>query len=354
LITLIHGPEELLRAEVLAKIRSGIAEDPALVDMNTTQFAGREVTVSALQNACDTLPFLSARRFVLVEGLLGHLTAATKRPPPASEKPQSGESAPDDDLSPQVSRARTTALLAYLDQVPETAELVFLETDVVASAVVLRHLQELQRDGRARIISCQKLKKGDLPTWIRERARLHALRLEPTAIADLAEFVGDDLRQLDQELIKLADYASDGKTVSRTDVRQLVPITRAANIFELVDALGSGDGRTAGRLMQHALDTDGEQPLRLMGMITRQYRLLIQAKALQAEGVKPAEIGRTLNVPDWTVPKLATQASRHSFDQLQTAMERILATDEAIKTGKMGDREAMDILLAQLLESQAE
>jgi hypothetical protein len=30
-------------------------------------------------------------------------------------------------------------------------------------------------------------------------------------------------------------------------------------------------------------------------------------------------------------------------------MECILAADEAIKTGKMGDREAMDVLLAELL-----
>jgi hypothetical protein len=31
-------------------------------------------------------------------------------------------------------------------------------------------------------------------------------------------------------------------------------------------------------------------------------------------------------------------------------MERVLATDEAIKTGQMGDREALDVLLAELLE----
>ena len=30
-------------------------------------------------------------------------------------------------------------------------------------------------------------------------------------------------------------------------------------------------------------------------------------------------------------------------------MERILAADESIKTGKMTDREAMDVLLAELM-----
>jgi DNA polymerase-3 subunit delta len=102
--------------------------------------------------------------------------------------------------------------------------------------------------------------------------------------------------------------------------------------------------------MQHALDVDGEHPLRLLTMIGRQYRLLIQAKALQAAGVKSPEIAKTLNVADWTAPKLLTQAGRHSFAWLQRDMERVLATDEAIKTGQMGDREALDVLLAELLE----
>ncbi len=178
---------------------------------------------------------------------------------------------------------------------------------------------------------------------------LRRAKLDPAAVADLAEFVGDELRQLDQELIKLADYAS-GRTITREDVRRLVPATRAASIFEMVDALGLGNGPTAGRLMKHALDIDGEQPLRLIGMIARQYRLLIQAKALQAQGAKPPEIARTLNVADWTVPKLLSQASRHSFARLEQAMECIVAADEAIKTGKLRDREAMDVLLAELVE----
>jgi len=84
-------------------------------------------------------------------------------------------------------------------------------------------------------------------------------------------------------------------------------------------------------------------------MISRQYRLLIQVKALQTQGIKPPEMARALNIADWTVPKLLNQANRHTFVALEWAMERILAADEAIKTGKLSDREAMDVLLAELL-----
>jgi DNA polymerase-3 subunit delta len=196
-------------------------------------------------------------------------------------------------------------------------------------------------------VLCQKPGRNDLTAWIRERAGQRKLRLENAAVNDLAEFVGDDLRQLDQELTKLADYAA-GRTVTQADVRLLVAATRAASIFELVDSLGTGNTARAASLMRHILDIDGEQPLIVLTMIARQFRLLLQAKAMQAKTARPQDVGQVLGVPDWTATKLLAQSSRHTFAGLQRSLEYVLAADEAIKTGKMTDREAMDVLLARL------
>ncbi len=347
MITLIHGPAELLRTEALAELAASVAPDPELADLNTARFDGRIVTLAEMQNACDTLPFLAERRLVVVEGLLARLAGQGRGKAKPTDIP---EAEPEEGLNvtPEAIKGQAKAFLAFLDHVPESTALVLLE-EATASGQGLRRLQELVRDGRARIFLAEKPRKNDLPDWIRARARRRRVSLEPAAVADLADFVGDDLRQLDQELIKLADYAP-GRTITRADVRKLVAATRAASVFELVDALGLGEGPAAARLMQHALDIDGEQPLRLLGMIARQYRLLIQVKALQAQGARPPEIARNLNLGEWAVPRFQTQANRHSFPRLERAMERILAADEAIKTGKLGDREAMDMLLAELLE----
>jgi DNA polymerase-3 subunit delta len=349
MITLIHGPTELLRAETLAAIRNGIADDPEMVELNTLRLDGRSATVADLRNACDALPFLAERRLVIAEGLLARLAAPTRgRGKAAAEPTEPEDEVGETALSSEVAKGQAKVLLTYLDDVPESTELVFLEEDTTASGPILRRLQELARSGQAKIVTCEKLRRNEVPDWIRQRAALRQVKLDAGALADLAEFVGDELRQLDQELLKLADYAPH-RTVTREDVRKLVPATRAASVFEMADALGMGDGAVAGRLMRHALDNDGEQPLRLLGMIARQYRLLIQAKALQAQGVKPPEMARTLSVADWTVPKLLNQANRHTFAALERDMARILAADEAIKTGKLSDREAMDVLLAELL-----
>lgn len=353
MITLVHGPAELLRSEALAGIAAGIAADPEIADLNTARLDGRQASLGELQNACDTLPFLAERRLVVVEGLLVRLAGS----PPGSSRGKGkavdglehGAGDEPSEEAPPLAKGQAKAFLAYLDSVPDTAELVLLEEDL-ASGPAFRRLQELASAGRAKIVLCEKPKRNDLPDWIRSRARLWKVRLDPAAIADLAEFVGDELRQIDQELLKLADYAP-GRVITRQDIRALVPATRAASVFEMVDALGLGDGAAAGRLLKRLLDVDGEAPLRLIGMIARQYRLLIHVKAMQAQGARPPEIARAVGVGEWVVPRLATQASRHSFGHLELAMERVLAADEAIKTGKLSDREAMDVLLAELLES---
>lgn len=351
MITLIHGPVELVRAEALAEIVASCGDDPEMVELNTTRLDGRGLTPAQLENACDTMPFLAEKRLVVVDGLLARLTGAGKARPKAGDaRPE--EPSPDElaaeELSPEALKGQTKGFLAYFERVPDSTVLVLVEEDVAAGQAA-RKLQEMSRDGRARIVTGEKLKKNDLPNWIRSRAQMRKVKLDGPAVMDLAEFVGDELRQLDQELIKLGDYAG-GRTVTREDVRLLVPATRAASVFDLVDALGSGNGPLASRLMTHALDVDGEPPLRMLAMIARHYRQLIQLKAMQAEGVRPGEIARALGIFEWKMSGLVNQANRHSFGRLEAAMEKILQADEAIKTGQMSDREAMDVLLAELLD----
>jgi DNA polymerase-3 subunit delta len=339
-ITLISGPAELLRAEALAGLRAELDDDPALLEVSTNVLDGRKVALSELENVCElNIPDIAP------SGHCGRLSSPASRIAEDAgwfKSDRGANQAAEDSVGTESER-----FLEYLERIPETTELVLVEEEVVRGGPLLRRLMELQRAGKARIVLCNKPGPNDLPGWIRGRAKQRGVQLGAEAVQDLAEFVGDDLRQLDQELIKLADYAV-GRPVKRADVRLLVASTRAANIFELVDALGAGDTPGAARLMRHILDIDGEQPLIVLTMIARQFRLLIQAKAMQAKASRPREVGQALGVPDWTASKLLNQAARYTFAGLKRSMEHILAADEAIKTGHMSDREAMDVLLAQL------
>jgi DNA polymerase III subunit delta len=352
MITLIHGPAELLRAEAIAAIQKRTGEDPELAGLNTTVLEGRSPNFAELQFAADSLPFLGDRRMVLVKGWLTRSLAPVKAPAgemAASTGEGAGEgSQTEGPPEPGSSSEFRKSLLAYLDKVPESTDLVLVEEALLPSGPILKRLLTLQGEKQAQIIVCANPARRDLPEWIRQRARQRHVPLDATAIADLAEFVGDDLRQLDSELTKLGDYTRGERPATRADVRLLVPASRAANVFEMVEALGMGNSAAAGRLLRHLLDVDGDQPLRVLGMIARQYRQLIHVKALMARRATDADIAKALHTQDWNVGKLKNQADKHSLDLLIARLERVAAADEAIKTGRLSDHEALDVLLAEL------
>ena len=196
MITLIHGPAELLRAEKIARLRAGVAEDPGLAELNTVVLDGRQVSLAELQFACGAMPFLAERRLVIVERLLARLAALGKgRAKGAEEESEAGTRGAGETAA----GGQVKAWLAILDEVSETTDVVFVEEDTVPSGAFLRRLIELQRKGQASVIVCEKPKRGELQSWIRARAKKRNVQLDTSAITDLAEFVGDDLRALDQE-----------------------------------------------------------------------------------------------------------------------------------------------------------
>jgi DNA polymerase-3 subunit delta len=167
----------------------------------------------------------------------------------------------------------------------------------------------------------------------------------------LAAVVGADLRLLDQEIVKLVTYTAGEGAIAEPDVEMLVPYSQEAVIFDLVDALGHRDGRTAARTL-HRLLEEGEHPLGLFGMIVRQFRLLIQVKELKAKGATAREVATTLGIHPFPAGKLHTQASHFTTAQLEKVYRHLSETDVEIKTGEIRPEVALDLLVAGLATTE--
>jgi DNA polymerase III delta subunit len=86
----------------------------------------------------------------------------------------------------------------------------------------------------------------------------------------------------------------------------------------------------------------------MLGSIARQYRLLIQVKAMMQRGVMAADkIAAELGEKAFPVEKAQKLAGLYSFQELDAIMDRLLETDMAMKTG--GDEDTLlDVLVAEL------
>jgi DNA polymerase-3 subunit delta len=325
-----HGTDEFSIAETLSDFRRRLG--PAdMVDLNTTVLDGDDLTLPELRSACGAIPFLAEKRLVIVHNLLSRLTARAKRELPRSTA---------DFLAD---------LLDYLPQLPDTTRLVFVEGAPLPSSHPVVKLAS--GDERGYLRRFDPPKDGRLHSWIEERAREHGGTIEREAIEQLAIVAGENLRLLDQEIVKLVTYTNAERAITVDDIALMVPYVQEAVVFDLVDALGRRDGRTAAQVLHRLLDS-GEHPLAIFGMIVRQFRLLIQVKELEAGGHNLQGVIRELKLHPYPARKLHMQAIHFTNGQLEAIHHHLFDTDVAIKTGKLTPELALDLLVAELSETE--
>ncbi|HEX2923281.1 MAG TPA: DNA polymerase III subunit delta, partial [Chloroflexota bacterium] len=147
----------------------------------------------------------------------------------------------------------------------------------------------------------------------------------------------------------LATYCQD-RAVEIEDVRLLVADARKANVFAMVDALGQRQPEAAVRELRKLL-SEGDHPLRIVAMVVRQFRLLIQVKELSEAGASPDEIAQKAGAPYRGVMGLQRQARNFSFTQLERAYRKLLDYDVQVKTGACDPEAALEFLMADLLRA---
>lgn len=335
MLFILHGENELERTEQVTDFKHKVG-DESVRDLNTSILDGRKTTLSELQHATEAIPFLADTRLVVVEGLLARL---------ASRKGK-GSDEGDEGASTGAAKEFLGGLTNYLPNLPETTRLVLVEDQVLKDTHPVVKLA-LRQKGKC-VIEFKQPQAGELPGWITARAKKHSGTFDGKAALKLATLIGGDLRRLDQEIIKLITYVNAARTVTEKDVALLVADVSVSSVFDLVDALGKREGKRAAHELHHLLD-QGENPLGLLAMIVRQFRLLILVKELQTRNLPSDAIAKEISVHPFVAKKIGEQARAfRDTAQLEVIYRRLLDIDVEIKTGITPDVLALDLLVAGL------
>ena len=336
--------DEFLAAQRLAEIKQALG-DPEMASINTTEL-NEKTSVGEILAQASAMPFLSERRLVIVRGFLSNLDkrmAASKNPSSAAH-------------------IEAAKLLDGLSHVPETCDLILVDNDLdkrrglwkgftlpASEHGAERRLGGIEALSKARHVLFEMLATPDakvLPGWIQQRAKEKQVVVDGRAVQMLADFVGADLRRLDNELDKLSLYA-DGRPISVDDVRLMVSDTGEEMIWNLTDALSQRNGRAAMRTLAELWRSD-QNPFGLLGSIAKHYRLIIRVKTLMQQRVNNEfEIAKALNEKPLPVKKAMQATARYSFTQLDDIMERLLDANMAMTTGADQETE-IDVLVAEL------
>jgi DNA polymerase-3 subunit delta len=331
-ICLLHvliGEDDFSIRQALEEIKKTIGDETARLT-NTTILDGRQVTVELLRNACETVPFLSEKRLVILEGLLGRFEPVNR----VSRK-KSNHQTFDDEYK---------VFADIMKQLPEFTELVLVEGKTGGNNPLLRELMAVTK-----LRSFPLLKAPQLKQWITQRVAKVGSSISPQAVNSLVGFVGNDLWLMANEVDKLSIYAA-GRRIEEEDVKALVSNAQEASVFAMVDAIIELRASTAQRFLQQLL-RQGAAPTQLLVMISRQIRIIFQIKELRKLRKTRAEIQKKLGLTsDFVLQKAWEQSDKYTSARLWEVYHRLLETDLAIKTGKYDGDLALDILIAELTQ----
>jgi len=325
---LLYGTDDLTLTETLIGMRREIQSD-ANAALNMDEMDGDRVRVGSVVNAVTSLPFLSAHRVVIVQGLVTHLTR------------KNANEADKRDLD---------TLITTLPGLPASARLILVERGNLRSDSKLVKFATTAPTAHCWV--CQP--PDDMAGWISQRAKSHyKTAIEASAAAALASVAGDDLRCADMELDKLASYVDGQRAIRESDVVLLTPYRPEANVFHLVEAAASGQIKQALTLLNLALEQDPSDPgFGILALLINQFRRLLLLKDHLEHGgtmeTASAALGLKSN-QQWLVQKqYAPQARKFSYPDLERHYRALHAYDKDIKTGRIAPRLALDLFITGL------
>ena len=248
-----------------------------LFDSNRHRFQGDRIDLAELTAVCNSLPFMDARRMVLVEGLLTIFEGRRGGRGGRRRGPGNGQSSPG-------SLGGWEGLPAAIEAMPGSTLLAFTDGNLTNSNPLLKALQPVAK------VEPQPTPNGErLARWVKATAEEKGASISPTAIRSLTDAVGQDLWAMDRELEKLRLYAGD-RRIEEGDVAEMVHYAREASIFTAVDAMIDGRQSVALRLLQQ-LRQDGRDASYVVAMVERQLRLLALARNALDEGIEAERPG---------------------------------------------------------------
>ncbi len=295
---LIVGPERFFAERIVGKLRErlGLTDRGAL---NYEQLHAHDLPVSELLVRANTLPMFGERRLVVVDAI------------------DDWKSAELEQLIDYVRRPSATTCLLLLAEKMDRRKSIFKE--------IAKH---------HRVISAATVVDRQLPGFCALLAREKGLTFNHQLAQQLAGAIGSDLIKLDRTLDLLLTYLGDQRTVTGEDIEAVVSGVSEESIFVLLNALITGSPHTV-LALTHRLLGQGEQPLFILAMLSRQIRLLLRTRELIDRGVALGEMGRLLGQAPYQVQNLLTQAKQTTLQSLGSTLRFLSQLDRELK-GRYG------------------
>ncbi len=184
--------------------------------------------------------------------------------------------------------------------------------------------------------------------WAIERAKHYKKSLSSQAAGWLVQQSGESLRLLDQEIAKCAAYVGERPTIDLEDVQTSFGYQKASSPFDWTTCIRQQKGPAALQVLNHLLK-EGEEPIRLLALLSRSVRDWLGAKSMSDNS---ATLGMRFHLKRGEEGLFIKELGRWSEDALTEGVGQCVETEQAIKTGKETPEMALTLLTLGLCSSK--
>ncbi|MGJ7921436.1 DNA polymerase III subunit delta [Neobacillus sp. LXY-4] len=291
-------------------------------DFNFSSYDLEETPIEVVLEDAETLPFLGEKRLILLHNPVFLTAEKTK------EKVEHNLSRLD----------------AYLKEPVPFSVLVF-----IAPYEKLDERKKITKELKSKAVTFESkpLSPQELKQWVKERASLNQVSITDIGAERMIELVGTNLFMLTNEVDKMALYANESKLIDENVVENLVSKSLEQNIFTLIDKIVGRKTDEALRIYYDLLKQN-EEPLKILAIITGQFRLIYQVKELSRRGYGQQQMAGFLKIHPYRVKLAAGQARHFSDEELASKINLLADADYKMKTGGMNKEMLIEMFLLRL------
>ena len=114
------------------------------------------------------------------------------------------------------------------------------------------------------VFESKKIYENQVYQWIERESKEKNLNLHPNSIKIIADFVGNDLSQIDNELEKLKLNSNESDIIKPEEVENIIGFSKEYNFFELTKELGKNNYSKSLNLVSFMAKNNKKYPLPLI------------------------------------------------------------------------------------------
>lgn len=235
-------------------------------------------------------------------------------------------------------------LIDYLGDPPATTHLIVTSFGKLAKSTT----DALKKAGATTITTTPPFRRNELVVWFQEQFAQSGLKLDPSAMNNVIDWLGQDQARLTSLIELLVSAFGTSKKLLADDVQPFLGEQGSVLPWDLTDAIDRADASAALAMMRRMLRSGEYHPLQVMAILHNHYVRLLK---LDGPDVRDGQQAMSLigSKSEFQGRKYLDLYRRVGTNGVASAIQLLARADIDIRGGKdLPEELTMEILVARL------